>query len=135
MLDPKIKNDVHRWAQHLTDLGHGKGFVSTLIAILVKNRGPVGTGKYACTCNNWGPRWIEDSQHGCCPGCWAGALDADQSMFVNGVKPVTMAMIDQSQSWGFDRAKLRALRANRLSNELFDRYHNFATHWESDPRD
>jgi hypothetical protein len=34
-------------------------------------------------------------------------------MFVNGVKPVTMAMIDQSQSWGFDRAKLRELRYNR----------------------
>jgi hypothetical protein len=135
MLNREIRNDVHRWAQHLTDLGHGKKFISQVIAILVKNRAPVG--KSGCTCNNWGPRWIEDSQDLICSACWAGALKADQSMFVNGVKPVTMAMIDQSQSWGFDRAKLREFRAQRLWDEAFDRYHTFATHWdlESDPRD
>jgi hypothetical protein len=63
------------------------------------------------------------------------ALDADQSMFVNGVKPVTMLMIEQNASWGFNILKLRELRAQRLWDELFDRYHAFAKHWESDPRD
>jgi hypothetical protein len=111
MLDPKIKNVINRWTHHLTDLGHSNEFISRFVARVVHTRGPLPNG---CTCNNWGPRWIENSRDLICPACWAGALKADQSMFVNGVKPVTMAMIDQSQSWGFDRAKLRELREARI---------------------
>jgi hypothetical protein len=107
MLDPKIKNVIHRWTNHLTSLGHTNYFISRFVARMVKARGPLPNG---CTCNNWGPRWLEYSQDLICPVCWAGALAADQMMFVNGVKPVTMAMIERSQSWGFDRAKLRRLR-------------------------
>ena len=110
MLDNKIKNVVHRWTNHLTSLGHSKAFISRFVAHIVKARGPVGTGKYACTCNNWGPRWLEYSQDGCCPGCWAWALDHHQAMKVNGVKPVTMAMIEQNASWGFNVPKIRDIR-------------------------
>jgi hypothetical protein len=41
-------------------------------------------------------------------------------MFVNGVKPVTMEMIETSQSWGFDRAKLRELRADRVWDSFIE---------------
>jgi hypothetical protein len=53
--------------------------------------------------------------HGCCPGCFAGALESDQMMFVNGVKPVTMEMIENSMSWGFNIPKIKELRANRIA--------------------
>jgi hypothetical protein len=110
MLDKSIKNDTHRWTNHLTKLGLSKKFISTFVARMRKIYGPVGN----CTCNNWGPRWIEDSEDLCCPGCFAGALKADQMMKVNGVKPVTMSMINQSQSWGFNVPKIRELWLERL---------------------
>jgi hypothetical protein len=110
MLNPEIKNVIHRWTNHLTSLGHSKAFINRFVARHVKSRGPLPNG---CTCNNWGPRWIEDSQDLICPVCWAGALKADQMMRVNGVKPVTMAMIETSQSWGFNVPKLRELNAAR----------------------
>ena len=118
MLNKEIKNDVHRWAQHLTDLGHTKLFISQVIDVLVKIRGPIGN----CTCANWGPQWMDSLHGGCCPGCWAGALKADQMMGVNGVKPVTMKMIDNSQSWGFDRDKIREL--NTISGRFNRHNHN-----------
>jgi hypothetical protein len=111
MLNILIKNKVHRWAQHLQDLGHDKPFINRMIASIVKTRGPLPNG---CTCNNWGPRWIEDSEDGCCPACFQGALESDQEMKVNGVKPVTMQMVAEAQSWGFNVPKLRELRYERL---------------------
>jgi hypothetical protein len=112
MLDPKIKNVINRWTHHLTDLGHSNAFISRFVARIVHNRGPLANG---CTCNNWGPRWIENSQDLICPACWALALKCDQSMFVNGVEPVNFAMILRSQSWGFNVPKLRELRYKRLT--------------------
>ena len=64
MLDPNVKNVIHRWTLHLTSLGHSKKFISRFVACIVKLRGPIGTGRYACTCNNWGPRWGEHSEDG-----------------------------------------------------------------------
>ncbi|MBW2646914.1 MAG: hypothetical protein JRE23_12225 [Deltaproteobacteria bacterium] len=120
MLDPRIKNVINRWTHHLVGLGHSKPFISRLIAGIVEKRGPLANG---CTCNNWGPRWIEDSKDLCCPACFAGALAADQTMFVNGVKPVTTAMVEQSQSWGFDRVKIRQL--NTISGNWIRYQHNY----------
>jgi hypothetical protein len=37
-------------------------------------------------------------------------------MKVNGVKPVTRAMVQQSQSWGFNKAKLDELKWDRYLN-------------------
>jgi hypothetical protein len=111
MLDPKINNRINQWALHLASLGHDKPFINRFVARMVKSRGPLANG---CTCNNWGPRWIEDSLNGCCPACWAGALKADQMMKVNGVKPVSVAMIDQSQSWGFNKPMIYRLRVDQL---------------------
>ena len=105
MLNKEIKNNIHMWHQHLTDLGHTNEFISRVVDMMVKIRGPIN----GCTCNNWGPRWIENSLTGLCPKCWALALECDHEMKVNGVKPVTMKMIDESQSWGFDRDKIREL--------------------------
>jgi hypothetical protein len=87
-----------------------------MVANIVKIRGPIGEGIYACTCNNWGPRWLEDSEDGCCPGCFQWALDHHQEMKVNGVKPVNMNMIERSQSWGFNVEKLKELGWNRYLN-------------------
>ena len=112
MLDKKIKNVTHRWTNHLLSVGCSSKFISRFVARMVTRRGPMGKGRYACTCNNWGPRWLEYSQDGCCPGCFAWALDHHQEMKVNGVAPVTMAIIDQSASWGFNVLKIRELRAN-----------------------
>jgi len=111
MLDLNVKNVVNRWALHLTSLGHTNEFISKFIGRMVRNRGPLPNG---CTCDNHGPRWFEFSLNGCCPACWAGALKADQMMFVNGVKPVTVKMVEESASWGFNKAKLRELRALRI---------------------
>lgn len=69
-------------------------------------------GKYTCSCNNWGPRSIENSQDGCCPGCWQWALDHHQEMYVNGVEPVTMAMIENA-TWGFNVDKIRELNIKK----------------------
>jgi hypothetical protein len=107
MLDYTIKNPINRWTHHLTALGHSKPFISRFVARMVRNRGPIGN----CTCDNWGPRWIEDSLNLCCPGCYTLALDSDQMMFVNGVKPVTTDMVEKSMSWGFDKAKIRELNS------------------------
>jgi hypothetical protein len=109
MLDPNVKNVIHRWTLHLTSLGHDKKFISRFVARVAFLRGSIGTGRYACTCNNWGPRWLEDSLDGCCPGCFRWALDHHQEMKVNGVKPVTTEMVENSMSWGFDRARIREL--------------------------
>jgi hypothetical protein len=110
MLRKGIKNYINRWVHHMNDLEFKPEFISKLVASMVRERGPIGTGKYACTCNNWGPRWLENSEDGCCPGCFRWALDHHQMMSVNGVKPVTMAMIEQSASWGFNILKIRELR-------------------------
>jgi hypothetical protein len=107
MLDPTIKNDVNRWATHLTSLGHTNKFISAVVAGIVLRRGPIGN----CTCNNWGPRWLEDSQDHICPGCWALALKSDQMMKVNGVKPVSARMVEESQSWGFDKKRIKELNS------------------------
>ena len=110
MLDLTIKNDINRWVHHLTGLKFSNGFISRFVARMVEKRGPIN----GCTCNNWGPRWIENSRDLICPKCWAGALKADQMMKVNGVKPVTPEMVENSQSWGFDRARIRALNNNNM---------------------
>jgi hypothetical protein len=108
MLDKSIKNGIHRWTNHLTKLGLSKKFISTFVARMNKIRGPLANG---CTCDNWGPRWEEDSLNLCCPACWAGALRSDQMMKVNGVKPVTTKMVEESQSWGFYLPNLRQLNS------------------------
>jgi hypothetical protein len=111
MLDKKINNTINRWTHHLTSLNHAPAFISRLVAIIAKARGPIGTGKYACTCNNWGPRWLENSEDGCCPGCFRWALDHHQHGAVNGFKPLTLAICEQTRSFGLNILKLRELRA------------------------
>jgi hypothetical protein len=120
MLDPKIKNVIHRYVKHFQSLGHDKPFINKFVAHVVTARGPLPNG---CTCNNWGPRWIEDSEDLCCPVCFTGALKADQNMFVNGVKPVTTEMVENSMSWGFDRVKIREL--NTISGKFNRHVHNY----------
>ena len=103
-----IKNDVQRNATAMRLVGSSNEQINRVVADIISDRGPIGTGKYACTCNNWGPRWIENSLDGCCPGCFQWALDHHQEMDVNGVEPVTMSMIENA-TWGFNVAKLREL--------------------------
>jgi hypothetical protein len=107
MLDDNIKNDVNRWATHLTSLGHTKEFISKVVAGIVKRRGPIGN----CTCDNWFCTWEYSHRGRCCPGCWALALKCDQMRFVNGVKPVSARMVEESQSWGFDKTKIKELNS------------------------
>jgi len=107
-----IKNDVQRNATAMRLAGASNIGISRVVAEMVIDRGPVGTGKYQCRCNNWGPRWIENSSDGCCAGCWQWAIDHHQEMSVNGVKPVTMGMIERS-TWGFNVAKIRLLNIKR----------------------
>ena len=107
-----IKNDVQRNSTAMRLAGSSNEQISRVVADIIKDRGPIGTGRYACTCNNWGPRWIENSKNLCCYGCLQWALDYHQDMAVNGVKPVTMAMIERS-TWGFNVAKLKELKLKK----------------------
>ena len=126
-----IKNDVQRNATAMRLVGSSNEQINRVVADIISDRGPIGTGKYACTCNNWGPRWIENSLDGCCPGCFAMALDIHQEMDVNGVEPPTREMIENN-TWGINVAQLDKNRANRLIDKAlaedftelpeFDRY-------------
>jgi hypothetical protein len=86
--------------------------INALVAEYVIERGPVGTGKYACTCNNWGPRWGENSLTGCCDGCFKWSLNHHQEMSVNGVKPPTRKMITEN-TWGIYVPNLDKERESR----------------------
>jgi len=96
-----IKNPINRMATRLTRAGVSKRSIKHVVALMVKSRGPVGTGKYACSCNNFGPRWIEDSLDGCCPGCFQWALDHHYEVPTSKLDPnrVTTEMIE-SNTWG-----------------------------------
>ena len=104
-----IKNKVQRFSTAMRLAGASNEQISKVVAGIIKDRGPIGEGRYACSCNNHGPRWIENSKDGCCPGCWALALDYHQEMKVNGVKPVTLKMIEKS-TWGFNVNKLKEIK-------------------------
>jgi hypothetical protein len=116
-----IKNDVQRNATAMRLAGSSNEQISRVVADIVADRGPIGTGRYACTCNNWGPRWIENSRDAVCQGCWDWSLDHHQEMAVNGVEPVTMDMVEKS-TWGFNVAKLKEIKAL----DLHERCHKAA---------
>jgi hypothetical protein len=101
------------------EMGLSNDFISAVVAQYVKdcNKG-VHLDKYTCTCDNWGPRWGENSLNFICPGCWQWALDHHQEMEVNGVKPPTVKMIREN-TWGirFDVINRLAVRKAAL-NEL-----------------
>jgi len=96
-----IGNMQQRMVTAMTRVGCDNSTISNIVARYVKNRGPVGTGKYACSCNNWGPRWIENSKDGCCPGCFAWAMDHHYEVPTSKLDPnrVTTEMIE-SNTWG-----------------------------------
>jgi len=110
-----IKNDVQRNATAMRLAGATNEQISRVVADIVDERGFAGSGRYSCSCNNWGPRWIENSKDAICQGCWNWARDHHQEMKINGVKPVTMDMIERS-TWGFNVAKIKELKAKNLHN-------------------
>ena len=109
MIDLKdIKNHIQQFETANRRTGVSNVQISRAVAEIVNVRGPVGDGPYACRCNNWGPRWIENSSDGCCAGCWQWALDHHQEMDVNGVEPPTREMIEKN-TWGISADKVREL--------------------------
>jgi len=115
-----IKNLINQRATGQARIGIDKAETARCINDDVQLRGPIGTGKYRCTCDNFGPRFLEDSLNGCCPGCFQWALDHHQEMSVNGVKPVTMEMIESSQSHGFNVAVIKKNKAQKFSQDMAD---------------
>ena len=105
-----IKNDVQRYSTAMRLAGASNEHISKVVGQLVaeKHAGKDRT-QYECTCDNWGPRFGENSLSMCCPGCWALALDYHQEMKVNGVEPVTMEMVERS-TWGFNVNKLKEIK-------------------------
>ena len=106
-----IKNDVQRNATAMRMAGSSNLQIRRVVADIIKHRGPIGTGRYSCSCNGWGPRWIENSLNGCCPGCFQWALDHHQDMSVNGVVPPTVKMVEDGQSHGINIKKLKEILA------------------------
>ena len=106
-----IKNDVQRNATAMRMAGSSNLQISRVVADIIKDRGPIGTGRYSCSCNGWGPRWIENSKDAVCQGCWNLARDHHQEMKINGVEPVTMDMVEDGQSHGINIKKLKEILA------------------------
>ena len=121
MIDLKdIKNPINRMATALSRAGMDKTYISQVVAHMVEDREQNSPTRYCespyhCTCNNWGPRFIEDSLDGCCPGCFQWALDHHYEVPTSKLDPnrVTREMIENN-TWGINVAQLDKNRANRL---------------------
>lgn len=105
-----IGNQINRVQTRMRLMGAKNEWINDVVKGMVEERGPVGTGKYACTCNNWGPRWIENSADGCCPGCFQWAMDKHYEVPTSKLDPnrVTMDMIERN-TWGINVAKIKEL--------------------------
>jgi len=126
-----IKNPINQFATAAKRIGISNEEISVAVAEFVKVRGPIGTGKYQCSCNNWGPRWIEDSLDGCCPGCFQWALDHHYEVPTSKLDPnrVTREMIEEN-TWGIDADKVREMNHKK---HAFDGLENVAA--GNDPKD
>ena len=114
-----IKNPIQQFVISNKQIGVGNDEISRAIAAWVKVRGPIGTGRYACTCNNWGPRWIENSESGCCPGCWSWASDHHYEVGSASKLDrdrVTRSMIEKN-TWGIN---VKQLDKNKIHNIVED---------------
>ena len=111
-----IKNDINRMVTRLNRAGSSNECINHVIKTMVDYRGPIGTGRYACTCNNWGPRWIENSADGCCDGCLNWAMDKHYEVPTSKLDPnrVTMEMIERN-TWGIRVDVIKKMRAERLA--------------------
>jgi hypothetical protein len=116
-----IKNDVQRNATAMRLAGASNEAINRVTAEIVEARGPIGTGKYACSCNNNGPRFIENSTDGCCPGCFQWALDHHYEVPTSELDPnrVTMEMIENN-TWGIRVDKVKELKALELHNRCHE---------------
>jgi len=104
-----IKNDINRTATGMLRAGCKKSTVAVVVGIKARLRGPIGSGPYACSCDNFSPRWTRDNQ--CCPGCFALAIKLHQDMSVNGVVPPTIKMVEDGQSHGININRLKEILA------------------------
>ena len=110
-----MKNTMQRLVGIMTRLEYSNSQINEIVAVNVDERGPIGTGRYACTCNNWGPRWMENSADPCCLGCYNWAMDHHYEVPTSDLDPnrVTTEMI-RKNTWGINVKQLDKNRANRL---------------------
>jgi len=124
-----INNTLARNVRIMQDAGRGRQEILDMASDMAKmkyNR-MLADGtyfKYTCTCDNIGPRFGEDSNNGCCPGCFQWALENHQEMDVNGVEPVTMEMIEGA-TWGFNVAKIKENKAIEIHERIHRSYQPF----------
>ena len=104
-----IKNPINQFATAAKRIGISNEEISVAVAEFRAEqlKAKVGLRLYECTCNNWGPRWIENSQDGCCPGCFQWALDHHYEVPTSKLDPnrVTREMIENN-TWGINVAQL-----------------------------
>lgn len=102
-----IKNPINQYVTASRRIGVSNDEIKIAVADYVRIRGPIGTGKYACSCNSFGPRWIEDSLDGCCPGCFQWALDHHYEVPTSKLDPnrVTREMVEKN-TWGISAKQL-----------------------------
>lgn len=109
-----INNMLQKLVKDYLEMGLSNEHISRIVAQYVKdcNKGKE-LGRYTCTCNNWGPRWGENSLTGCCEGCFRWAIHHHQEMSVNGVAPPTRKMIN-ANTWGIYVPNLEKNEAEEL---------------------
>lgn len=118
-----IKNPIQQYetaARRISIAGHE---ISRNVANFVKVRGPVGTGRYACTCDNWGPRFIENSQTGCCPGCFNWAFDHHYEVRYHGPAVHVTPEFLEGNTWGIRVDAVRKLKSERKALDEHERLH------------
>jgi hypothetical protein len=104
-----IKNDVQRNATAMRLAGSSNEQINRVTADIIDARGPIGEGRYACTCNNNGPRFIENSRDLCCQGCFNWAYDHHYEYSIHGQADWLTCEWAEGNTWGINVDKLREL--------------------------
>lgn len=117
-MEPKyyhgITNEVQRTSTGMRMAGAENSHISKTIDKLVaeKNKNKPLL-RYTCTCNNWGPRWFENSNYGCCDGCFLWSLDHHYEYGYHGKARWLTVDFTEGNTWGIRSDKLRELLADR----------------------
>jgi hypothetical protein len=102
-----IENQINRVQTRMRLMGAKNEWINDVVGTMVDDRGPVGEGRYRCTCSNWGPR--ENSRDLCCQGCFNWAFDHHYEYRIHGQADWLTCDWAEGNTWGINVKKLREL--------------------------
>lgn len=119
-----VQNTQHRHALAMKQAGASNVKISRHVAELVNQREAADpadrdANPYHCTCNNWGPRFIENSSDGCCAGCWKWSMDHHYDYETHGQAEWLTCDWLEGNTWGIHVDNLRkVIRDKQAGNDL-----------------